>query len=179
MTGPGKIMLIRHAEKPVSASPGGIDESGAPDPHSLTVRGWQRAGALVAFFGVPARNGILKPETIVASAPSLSNKDVERSRRPGQTVAPLHARIGGKFLNDVPVGSEDILTQRLLRCEGTVLVAWEHKRLHHIVAAFVDFLAPEWDDDRYDEVWILDRLSEAKYRLSTVNQDLLAGDRPA
>ena len=50
MPGPDKIVPIRHAEKPLSASPAGIDD-GAPDPHSLTVRGWQRAGPLVAFLG--------------------------------------------------------------------------------------------------------------------------------
>jgi len=46
-----KIMIIRHAEKPEHHGPRGVDENGNEDKESLTVRGWQRAGALVQFFG--------------------------------------------------------------------------------------------------------------------------------
>ena len=40
----GKIMIIRHAEKPrVSGGGAGIARDGTEDPESLTVRGWTRA----------------------------------------------------------------------------------------------------------------------------------------
>jgi hypothetical protein len=46
-----KIMIIRHAEKPdPSANIVGVTEGGDVDKDDLTVRGWQRAGALVRFF---------------------------------------------------------------------------------------------------------------------------------
>jgi hypothetical protein len=46
-----KIMVIRHAEKPdKQAGMSGISKVGEPDKDDLTVRGWQRAGALVRFF---------------------------------------------------------------------------------------------------------------------------------
>ena len=43
------IMVIRHAEKPMhpSGSPHGVNPDGREDPHSLTVTGWIRAGALI------------------------------------------------------------------------------------------------------------------------------------
>jgi hypothetical protein len=46
------IILIRHAEKPLhtSGSPHGVNQQGQLDPHSLTVTGWIRAGALVGLF---------------------------------------------------------------------------------------------------------------------------------
>jgi hypothetical protein len=49
------ILLIRHAEKPEDpATPElgpGLNEQGAADPHSLVIRGWQRAGTWAALFG--------------------------------------------------------------------------------------------------------------------------------
>ena|SRR5271165_4540761 len=43
-----KIMTIRHAERPpVDGSIEGVTPSGTKDPAELTVRGWQRAGALI------------------------------------------------------------------------------------------------------------------------------------
>ena len=49
---PTRIMIIRHAEQHEVA---GITREGQVDPQSLTVRGWQRAGALVPFFCSGAR----------------------------------------------------------------------------------------------------------------------------
>lgn len=43
---PTRIMIIRHAEE---HEVDGITEEGQADPQSLTVRGWQRASALVPF----------------------------------------------------------------------------------------------------------------------------------
>ena len=180
MPGPEKIMIIRHAEKPARTGPSGVDETGLPDQHSLTVRGWQRAGALVAFFGAPVRAGIAKPDTIVASTRTdASTDDDHNGRRAQQTVTPLHARLGCEYWDDIEVGREDLLVARIAGHRGVILVAWTHKRIHNIVAGFVESIAPEWDGTRFDVVWILDRASKHGYRLSTLNQDLLAGDRPA
>jgi hypothetical protein len=45
-----KIMVIRHAEKPDdSGTVFGVTTEGLQDPEELTVRGWQRAGALATF----------------------------------------------------------------------------------------------------------------------------------
>ena len=46
-----KIMLIRHAERPsADKSVRGVTQEGVKNKEELTVRGWQRAGALVRFF---------------------------------------------------------------------------------------------------------------------------------
>jgi len=177
-------MIIRHAEKagPASTTQIGVDENGSPDKHSLSIRGWQRAGALVAFFASPTRPGVAKPKSIVAAA---SGDDVgiadeeSKSRRAQQTVAPLHVRIGGNYRNDIATGDEDILVERLRGYDGAALVGWTHKRIHNIAAGFVESVVPEWDDDRFDLVWIIDRSPNGTYRLNILNQDLLAGDRQA
>ena len=58
---PTTIMLVRHAEKPTTPPPKGVDENGADDKNSLIVRGWQRAGALTPFFRTPWVEGIRFP----------------------------------------------------------------------------------------------------------------------
>ena len=179
MAGPDKIMLIRHGEKAVATTPQveGVNEDGQADQHSLTVRGWQRAGALVAFFERPERAGIAQPATIFAAGTSdgPGMKDEEsKSRRPVQTVTPLRNRLGGRARwETLPVDNVDGLITQIRACEGVVLVCWEHKRIPRIAAAFVAN-PPDWGD-RFDLVWVLDRAAGG-YRLSQVNQDLLAGD---
>src|SRR5271155_5881231 len=67
---PGTIMIIRHVEKPQGQT-AGVTIDGEQDEEELTVRGWQRAGALVRFFApvAGASNGSLLtvPKFIFAS----------------------------------------------------------------------------------------------------------------
>jgi hypothetical protein len=83
-----KILLIRHAEKP-DGSNAGVSPSGSADEKSLTVAGWQRAGALVCLFappdGFPRNPALATPRFIFASHSS--------SRRPEQSVRPLAEKI--------------------------------------------------------------------------------------
>ena len=182
MPGPDKIMLIRHAEKPQPGVPipAGVDENGNNDPHSLLVRGWQRAGALVAFFSAPTRAGIAVPSVIfgsgVTSDPSVIPMDAQ-SLRPQETVGPLHDKTGIALRTDVAVGDEAGLIAALKACDGVVLVAWEHKRIPIVAGGFIDN-PPEWGE-RFDAVWVLDRGPDGSYALAILNQDLLAGDEPA
>src|SRR6266404_7365739 len=85
---PNRIMLIRHAEKPdgVSGAPG-VNADGIEDKESLTVRGWQRAGAMVRFFCPVSGARELVPRTVFASGIGPESK----SLRPAETVAPLIA----------------------------------------------------------------------------------------
>ena len=51
-----QIIVVRHAQKPTrKPKHKGIREDGTADPESLTVRGWQHAGALAAVFAGPGR----------------------------------------------------------------------------------------------------------------------------
>src|SRR5262249_30645386 len=103
MSTPAKIMIIRHAEKPAEKGPPfGIGADGEEDNESLIVRGWQRAGGLVALFAPPG--GVLSsphlstPAVIYASpareeAPHDAKDAGSKSKRPHQTVAPLAAKL--------------------------------------------------------------------------------------
>jgi hypothetical protein len=173
-------MLIRHAEKPAAPPPAGVNENGDTDKHSLTVRGWQRAGALVDFFVNPTRRGISVPATIFAATVSNDpaiDPDDSKSLRPTETVTPLVAKSGITFRNDIPVGAEDQAIAAIQSLQGVVLVSWEHKRIPKIAAGFTAN-PPAWGD-RFDCVWILDQQPDGSYTLSIGNQSLLSGDQPA
>ena len=180
---PRSISLIRHGEKQIGdALPQGVSVDGTPDPYSMTPRGWQRAGALIALFvGRPDR-------TVPALLPTpthLFASEVgphSQSRRPEETLMPIAARLGltitESFLQD-PV---DELAGALAACDGHVLVAWEHKRIPLIASRLVadaSTVPQVWPDDRYDVVWIIEPgPAGGALRLRQVPQLLLGGDRP-
>ena len=64
-----QIIVIRHAQMPTrNPMHKGIREDGTVDPESLTVRGWQHAGALAAVFAGPGSGAadalVARPDVI-------------------------------------------------------------------------------------------------------------------
>lgn len=172
---PHKIVIIRHGEKP---PPVGIKEDGREDEHSLTVRGWQRAGALASYFCYPRDGAIACPTRVYA--PPKHGKAGDHGR-PYQTVSPVAARLNAAIDTRFELDHETELVADLLTRSGVVLIAWEHKRLHTIANAILGdaTTAPQiWPDDRFDVVWIFDRDATGKYTFDQRPQLLLAGDRP-
>jgi hypothetical protein len=182
---PRKIMLIRHAEKEPDAGPPpfGVNAEGEHDKHSLTPRGWQRAGALVPFFDRAWAAGVERPDAVYASAVGkdaliADGHDISKSLRPQQTVSPLVDAIAPKkgLQTPYPVGEEAPLVQTILDSEdGVVLVAWEHNHLPVIAQAFSNAAPASWPSCCFDEVWILTR-SNGSYGFDRTAQSLLSGD---
>ncbi|MBV9921345.1 MAG: hypothetical protein JOY78_10910 [Pseudonocardia sp.] len=170
-------MVVRHAEKPTKANEHfGVRPGGEHDKHSLTVRGWMRAGALVNLFaphhGEP-RPGLVRPDVIYAAGHSD-----DHGHRPVQTVTPLAERMRLPVHTHWRAGSEDELSASLADRGDTVLVAWQHEAIPKIVRALGACAAPEeWPDDRFDVVWTLTRAGSG-WRFAQVPQLLLAGDLP-
>jgi hypothetical protein len=174
------IMLIRHAEKPLhpSGSPHGVDPDGRHDPHSLTVTGWIRAGALVELFA-PSHGGssaqLRRPDTIYASAHAGGH-----SKRSLQTVGPLAARLGLEVVKRYGAGDEAHLVKEISARPGATLIAWHHEALHGIGRHLgeVDPSPPGyWPADRFDLVWTFTP-DEHRWRFAQVPQLLLPGDLP-
>ena len=65
----------------------------------------------------------------------------------------------------------------IVRVSGTVLIAWSHENIAKIVAALdiSDAVPSEWPDERFDVVWVFDRVRQHT-RFTQVPQCLLAGD---
>lgn len=187
---PKKIMIIRHGEKPGKNGSQGVQENGTGDKLSLIVTGWQRAGALNAFFapakGAPPKKDIAKPDYIYAANPQ------GESRRPCETVTPLTAWLAYKqgtaqFNTQYDIGGgEPQLVKAVLALDGTVLICWEHDNIMpNIVEAIhkaveiknYDKIPGKWPDV-FDLVWVLDLDSSGKkYVWNQLHQELMAGDK--
>jgi hypothetical protein len=177
-----QIVLIRHAEKPAEpAPPHGVSLDGQPDVESLTVRGWQRAGALACLFAPPfgahRGKGLGQPRYLYASNPRK-----HRSKRSRQTLSPLARKLGLEINSDFSPGEEEELARDARSRSGVVLVCWRHQHLpaiaHHLLGDRTT--APQrWSEDRYDLIWVLDfdRATD-QYRFSQLGQGLLHGDSP-
>ncbi|MBZ4322264.1 hypothetical protein [Streptomyces huiliensis] len=184
--GADTVMIIRHAEKPAEnegdgggKAPFGVTEDGERNAHALSVRGWQRAGALVPLFapegGAPLRPGLRRPDAVYAA----DAHDGGKGLRPAETVAPLAARLGEPVNRSYGQGREAALARELAGRRGATLVSWEHRRIARIVDGLgrVRPAPPrEWPGDRYDLVWVFTR-DGTGWRFAQVPQLLLAGDR--
>jgi hypothetical protein len=178
-----KIMVIRHAEKPTGQL-AGVNESGVSSARDLTVRGWQRAGALACLFAPASgslRDALLaKPQFIFASAaaddPDGGNS---RSRRSQQTVTPLAQLLGIEIDLTFSKGQEKALAKAAQACTGPVLIAWQHENINAIANSILgaELAPPIWPGNRFDVVFVFTHNSvDGTYRFAQVTQRLLAGD---
>jgi len=178
-----RIMIIRHAEKHHNGAPDrGVSIHGFHTKHELTVRGWQRAGALVRYFapvgGLHAPSPVSTPKTIFASAATPRSP----SRRALRTVEPLAHALGVAIDDRFAEGQEAEVAAAALQAPSPVLISWHHSHIVILarVIAGADLEAPTiWPEERFDVVWVLDRDDGAgAWRFSQVPQLLLGYDRP-
>jgi broad specificity phosphatase PhoE len=169
------VMFIRHAEKPDKLEKG-VTPEGEHDDHSLSVRGWTRAGALAALFA-NTRTPLAQPTQVIATAPSHSYK----SKREHDTALPTADRLGLEI--DAQTVPEDYspLVDRLRSSSDPTLVVWHHGSIPAFVRAFPLTNSGEvpdhWPEDRFDLIWVLTPTGES-YEWAQVQQDLLRGDEP-
>jgi phosphohistidine phosphatase SixA len=176
-----RIMIIRHAEKHNGGRERGVNIEGIHTHHELTVRGWQRAGALVRFFapleGTPAGSAISTPRSIFASAATPQSP----SLRAQHTVQPLAAVLGIEVDKNHAEGEEVAVAAAALAAAAPVLIAWHHSHIPALAKTIAGgpLGCPEsWPDDRFDVVWILERNDAAgPWSFSQVAQCLFAHDR--
>jgi hypothetical protein len=184
------ILIIRHAEKPPKKEGDpdfglGVTERGQVDDHSLAVRGWQRAGAWARLFA-PGDGGrdYPSPGVVFAADPGKVSTDVDSiSKRPLQTVQPLCRRLNLSPNTKFGVGDEPALVAEAIELTGTVLIAWEHKKIGKaIIPAILGVPPPpgvpaEWDRLRFDVVLRFDReLVGAPWIFRQLFPRLLDGD---
>lgn len=180
---PSKIMLMRHAEKPPAQGgpPFGVTVDGGRSVHALSVRGWQRAGALGLLF---ARGESSPPRGLAVPARLVCAHDggATEKRRVYQTLIPLADRLGLGVEHPLPASAASFLYEEALAgMDGAVLVCWDHHGLPEIAASIpvtpTTAVPTGWAADRFDLVWVFDLvLARRAYRFRAVPQLALADD---
>lgn len=174
------IFIMRHAEKPDGAWQG-VDERGFPDEQSLTVRGWQRAGALPGLFG-PSM-GLPAPDRIYAAAVQKrvtpTGKTGSWSKRSMETVSVLAAKLNLEVDDTFTRREEPALADWVARLEGTTLICWSREAIPAIAGALLGRTTspPLWPSDRFDVIWRFSRPDVGQpWIFDQLCQCLLPGD---
>ncbi len=168
------VFLIRHAEKPdPRAGIAGVSATGQRDDESLSVRGWQRAGALAVLFGHGA--ALVGDPALGRPASLCAAVDAGRSARPSDTLRPLAERLALPIRPLASSGDMRGAAAQIRALPGPVLVCWRHRELPVLARALLPRAAyrvpARWDEGRFDQIWVIE--SE---QLTVVPQRLLAGD---
>jgi hypothetical protein len=177
-----KVMVIRHAEKPATdRSPFGVTRKGAHNKESLTIRGWQRAGALANLFA-PA-DGLFQDPSLAEPRFLYASRYIKRkgSRRPFETLMPLAEKLAITINSRFPKSEVEGMLEEALLCRGVVLICWQREYLPRIADHILgnQTVAPRhWPEERFDVVWVFDRdpASAGGYGFKQVSQRLLVGD---
>ena len=173
---------MRHAEKPDRAlGIAGVDEQGAADARSLSVRGWQRAGALARWLAPADAAAPFGRPTLLRSA---STTAVNKSRRPMLTLLPLAQRLGLPLQDDLDSNAPEDAAAALAGLPGTVVVAWRQDTLPALAGALAARLGAVnaaaipavWPEDRFDPVWVLEPDAAGAWRFRQHLPQLLGGD---
>jgi hypothetical protein len=176
------LCIIRHAEKPVG-NDGGLDQDGNATPYGLTVRGWQRAGALAAAFA--PNNTFLTSELPVPTALTAPSYP-QPVHRPMLTLLPLSNRLAIPIQQPEPVDADPatIVGAVLALNAEAVVISWEHLHIPPLASAFAGHLAvtnanaipASWPDDRFDLIWRFQQSADQSWTFGIVGQQLLARD---
>jgi broad specificity phosphatase PhoE len=178
MAGANVIMFIRHGEKPGDdGTPKGVNHHGEQDPHSLSVRGWTRAGAIAALFANP-RPELAKPERIIATKSSNDYK----SKREADTATPLARRLGISVDQHFDHSQAADVSTSIQSDPRPTLVVWHHGSMSELLGKFPvanpSDIPKAWPDDRFDAIWLLHwDAATQRYHFSEADQGLLEGDR--
>ena len=187
-TSPQTVLIIRHAEKPVSGD-GGVDASGVNSNPSLTPRGWQRAGVWAELFapslGQPP--ALPAPQAIFASAPRshaevATDQGGSKSSRPLETVTPLADKLATKVDIRFTKGKEADLAAAVAQTGGVSLVCWQHQDIGAITKALApdaEDIPSHWPGDCFNVVFRFDRPDQASpWTFQQIVPVMLKGDKP-
>src|SRR4051812_12937096 len=169
----GRSLPTRRRRQLRSVNPGpGLDSDGDVNRRSLTLRGWQRSGALAAthLCGLLAN----PRGSVSVLVPRYAHTE---HHRPYQTVRALADRLEAIVEDPCEAADVDALEQRVLEADATVVICWEHDALVTFARRLAPAAPADWPHGRFDVIWVLQRQADGGgYDWRQLWQDLLPGD---
>lgn len=164
---PAQILIVRHAEKPLTADEG----------IHLSDRGQARAKALADFFiQHPEMNDNGTPVAIFAA----QAKRIDGSVRPFETCLPLSQKIGIGVNTYFKSGEEVSIAEEILdnpHYHGkTVVMCWVRDELPLLAYALGVQESVGWPKEVFNRVWKLKFDQNGQAKIKEIPQKLLPGD---
>ena len=162
---PAEVLIIRHAEKATDGS--------------LSVKGKERAAALVPFFA-DTKELTAHGNPVAIYAVSFTNEpNAQRAVQTVQGVADsLKLTINSTFTNDTFKNMVEEIKSNASYKGKTVLICWEHSMIPDVARAFGALQTPgRWQGESYDRVWKISFSSVGgRPSFQNVPQRLMFGD---
>jgi hypothetical protein len=176
-----KIMIIRQAETlDNDETLYGVMENGTHNVTSLSVIGWQRAGALATLFA-PSRGPLQHPALATPHFLIASAIPPGTTERPKETLEPLSRKLSMPISASFLPGQEKIVASEAMARYGVVLISWGHQGIPLIANKILGSrtIVPQtWPENRFDLVWIFDwYAARDTYVFSQLPQQILGGDQ--
>jgi hypothetical protein len=164
---PAQVILIRHGEKPQVGE-------------HLSLKGEERAAALAPYF-METKDLLIFGHPVAIYATKINGQD--KSQRTQETVTPLAKALNLPISADYIAKEYEKAATDILKnpaYEGKmVLVCWEHHRIPLFTQALgVSDSLPKWHGDVFDQLWIVNFLTDGKLTFQIKQQALLFGDTP-
>jgi len=152
------VMIIRHGEKFSDSSP------------SLSPKGQARAYCLINVFG---KNGTYaSPQKIYAQNPT----EKKQSTRPKDTVTPLSEDLGIQLDLSFTSGQIKKLTNAIsISPQKVILISWSNDNIPEIAEKLGISNPPDWDNDTFDEIWMIYDSDTTSYLSSNTKRDVYSG----
>ena len=147
-----KVVIIRHAEKPVAGD-------------NLSCQGQNRALQLPAILA----KKFIKPD--YTYVPALKSDKSTAHSRMFQTVTPLAVKYDLTINSKYRQNEYADVAKSVLKKNGVVLMVWSHSEMPDLVRALGVDNAPKWADEDFDSIWLV-TYANGKATLAADNQGL-------
>lgn len=161
---PKQVIIIRHAEK-------------TEGTNYLSSKGHERAGALPYYFSKTPMFNDPSIKHIFAAAPAKKHT----SMRSIQTCTPIAQHYQLPLNTDFKTRETDKIAHEILNNpiydNSTVLVCWSHGHIRPLVLALRGEDPGKWEDNVFDQVYLMTYEGSKKPTLQKILQKLMFGDR--
>ena len=163
MAMPSQILMIRHAEKPVSGN-------------ELSPKGWERAKLLPSLFERIEFKKFGMPTALYAMTPSKPGGSVRAIQTLRYVSEKLVLKINSDFTRDQVIEMVSEIKNERTYDGKMIVICWEHKVLLDLAKALGVKEPLDWPSQQFDRVWSLTYGIDNTVKFENLPERLVPGD---